>query len=87
MEKEQVIRMLNEDLAVDYGGMSKEEIEEMDKAIDYAIECVRKRPSKDEVLRFGMLLNRLAMLQSPESYAQTKTTLLELEEMIKGVCL
>lgn len=87
MEKEQAIRMLNEDLAVDYGGMSQEEVEEMDKAIDYAIECVQKRPSKDDALRFGLLLNRLAMMQSPESYERTKGTLTELEKMIEGVCL
>lgn len=87
MTKEQAIRTLNEDLAVDYGGMSKEEIEEMDKAIDYAIECVKKRPTKDDALRFGMLLNRLAMMQSPESYERTKGTLKELEKMIEGVCL
>lgn len=84
MTKDECLKKLKNDLVVDYGGMSKEEI---DKAIDYAIECVEKRPSKDDALRFGLLLNRLAMMQSPESYERTKGTLTELEKMIEGVCL
>lgn len=87
MNKEEALKIL-QNISIDYdhtptGASATESIEAIDAAMDYAIECVQRQPTREEILKVGLALNRVATLQDDESLARTRSSLDEVEAFIK----